>query len=390
MNNLDNQYLDLLKDIRDNGVLKSDRTGTGTKSVFDRTIRFDMKDGYFPLLTTKKIHIKSFVHELLWMLSGDTNIKYLVDNGVSIWTAWPWDNYCKKRDLKKAALKSLIEKSDVHDITLTEIRMLKEELDTMPELTINEFTNKIKSDNLFAEEWGDCGPIYGKQWRQWQGWMTSSNGEIGSIWHDQILRLVHMLKTDPDSRRMIVNSWNVSELDDMLLCPCHYTFQCWTRELTRKEKIDWLFKNCYETGMERAAVEAYWKDEDFHDEYFNVPRRYISLKFTMRSTDCLLGLPFNIAFYGLLLHMLAQCTNMIPDELIFNGGDVHLYINHLEAVEEQLKREPYPLCKLKLNLPDVPKHSNHGDNEMILNYKIEDVEFIDYKSHPAIKAPIAI
>lgn len=349
-NNVDYQYLDLLRDVLENGVVKSDRTGTGTKSIFGKMLSFKMKDG-FPAITTKKLHFKSIVQELLWFIKGNTNIKYLVDNDVSIWNEWPWKNYLTNKNVDE------------------------------PDLTVKEFAFKIKQDAEFAEKWGDCGPIYGKQWRNWETFESDGTGYASTSEPiDQISKLIHQLKTNPDSRRLMVSAWNVNDLDKMLLMPCHYGFQCWTRELTRKEKIDWLFENCYETGLERSIVEATWGDEDFHDEYYNVPKRALSLMYTIRSNDLFLGCPYNIVSYSLLLHMLAKSVNMIPDELKTIIGDSHIYLTHIDAVNEQLKREPYPLCRLLLK--------NNKTN--IFDYNVDDFEFINYQSHPTIKAPIAI
>ena len=341
---VDTQYQGLLHYIKAFGVKKSDRTGTGTTSVFGQTMRVDMQAG-FPLLTTKKMHTKSIVHELLWFLKGSTNIKYLVDNDVSIWTEWPHQKYVKE----------------------------------VEPISIEEFSKRIKSDEDFAKKHGELGPVYGKQWTKWHTYFDPNfNWKPGE--YNQIQQLIDDLKNNPDSRRMIVNAWNVGEVDQMLLPPCHYAFQCWTRELTRKEKIDWLFAHAYETGMERKVVEASWADEDFHHPYYNVPRRAVSLMWQQRSVDVFLGLPFNIASYGLLLEMIAQCTNMIADHLIFNGGDCHLYSNHMEAVEKQLMNIPKDLCRVRLN-PNVKN---------IFDFKYEDITFVGYESHGPIKAHIAV
>jgi thymidylate synthase len=261
-------YLDLLQDILDHGVKKEDRTGTGTLSVFGRQLRFDLSQG-FPVVTTKKLHLRSIIHELLWFLSGDTNIRYLKENGVSIWDEW-------------------------------------------------------------ADEQGDLGPVYGSQWRSWP---APDGSKI-----DQISRVVEQIKRNPDSRRHLVSAWNVAEVEGMALPPCHYAFQFYAAE-----------------GKLSCLV-------------------------SMRSVDTFLGLPFNIASYALLTHMMAQQCGLEVGDLVWSGGDVHIYLNHLEQVRLQLTREPYPLPKLVIKrMPDS-----------IFDYRYEDFEIVGYESHPAIKAPIAV
>jgi thymidylate synthase len=236
MNNADKAYLELLKEVRENGVIKSDRTGTGTISIFGRSLKFKMSEG-FPLLTTKKIHTKSVIHELLWFLDGGHNIKYLVDNGVNIWNEWPWQNYMKEHENRKLQLTVSMKNADSYIGTAFEVSHMKQRLDEHPALTLEEFITKIKDSEIsgkysaskdsFADVWGELGPVYGKQWRQWQGWVQyeKTDGDyngvgFGSVWHDQILKLIQDLKTNPDSRRLMVNAWNVAEIDSMLLPPC--------------------------------------------------------------------------------------------------------------------------------------------------------------------------
>ncbi len=261
-------YLDLVQDILDNGVHKGDRTGTGTQSVFGRQLRYDLSEG-FPLVTTKRIHLKSVIHELLWFLSGDTNIAYLKENGVKIWDDW-------------------------------------------------------------ADENGDLGPVYGSQWRTWE----APNGEK----IDQIAAVIDSIKNNPDSRRHLVSAWNVAEINHMKLPPCHFAFQ------------------------------------------FYVAEGKLSCMLTMRSVDTFLGLPFNIASYALLTHMIAQQCDLEVGEFIWSGGDVHIYSNHVEQVKTQLTREPFALPKLVIKRKP----------ESIFDYKFEDFEFENYQHHPGIKAPIAV
>ena len=294
-NTLDKQYTDLLQDILDNGVKKETRNG-GTFSVFGRQIRHNMKDG-FPLLTTKKMAWKTMVTELLWFLRGDTNIKYLVDNNCHIWDGDAYRSYCDNYPD--------VEKTFQYEGSNIEVRKMTQE----------EFINQIKTDDEFAKKWGDLGPVYGKQWRSW-------NDNI-----DQISDLIKQLKENPDSRRLLLSAWNPSELDQMVLPPCHYVFQVYTRELSRDERIDLYIKKYGDSGMD------YGKYKD------TIPTREISLMWNQRSVDTLLGLPFNIASYGLLLEIIAKAVNMVPDELIGNLGDVHLYSNHIEQAKEQIGRE---------------------------------------------------
>ena len=309
MNTLDKKYQDLLQDILDNGIQKSDRTGTGTLSVFGRQITHNMKQG-FPALTTKKLAWKQVVSELLWFLTGQTNISFLHKHNNHIWDG----------DYEKSG----------------------------------------RTD-------GDLGPIYGKQWRKWDG----KNGRI-----DQIDDLIRELKTNPDSRRLMVSAWNVGELDQMVLPPCHYGFQVYTRELSVEERLDLASKTYKEL----------FEPFDFHkcdhaeiDELYPVPKRAISLMWNQRSVDTFLGLPFNIASYGLLLQIIANEVDMIPDELIGNLGDVHLYSNHIEQAKEQIGRTSFDLPKLKTDAK-MDGICCNGPDDFILE---------GYQSHPTIKAPLS-
>ncbi len=377
MNNIDKTYQQLLQDILDNGIEKKDRTGTGTISVFGRQIHHKMSEG-FPLLTTKKMHWKSIVTELLWFLRGDTNIKFLLDYDCHIWDGDAYKNY-------------LIEDSKILP------NMSKEKMTELGyRLTKEEFINKIKTDNEFAKVWGELGPIYGKQWRQWQGWMhykkdDGSNG-VGSLWYDQILQLVHSLKTNPDSRRLMVSAWNVAELNQMVLPPCHYGFQLYTRELSIEERLDLASKK-YKMFDPFDFNEV---DHNEIDKLYPVPKRAISLMWNQRSVDTFLGLPFNIASYGLLLEIIAKEVNMIPDELIGNLGDVHLYSNHIEQAKEQISRNPFELPSVQITERNwymheaVKKHLGEKTfSEKILSYRPDCFELINYQSHDKIKAPLS-
>ena len=360
MNKLDKQYQQLLQDIIDYGVEKKDRTGTGTKSIFGYTIRHKMSDG-FPLLTTKKMAWKSIVTELLWFLKGDTNIKYLVDNDCHIWDGDAYKNYVKYWEPNI------------------------EYIDNKPILTQEEFINKIKTDNEFAKKWGELGPIYGKQWRSWD--FPEVNGYFGPI--DQIKILIQSLKTNPDSRRLIVNAWNVGKLHEMVLPPCHYGFQVYTRELSSDERYNLLSESEKKNFI--IAMRPMMSPDDKYDEvhytidnyYEHIPKRAISLMWNQRSVDTFLGLPFNIASYGLLLKIIAKEVNMVPDELIGNLGDVHLYLNHIEQAKEQIDREPFELPKLGMDYREGEYDKNLTD------FVPDDFYLIDYQSHPTIKAPLS-
>jgi thymidylate synthase len=337
MNTLDKKYQDLLQDILDNGVHKSDRTGTGTISVFGRQIIHNMKQG-FPILTTKKVAWKGVVSELLWFLTGQTNISFLLKHNNHIWDGDTYKNYAAKTSM-----------------------------DIDGQYTKEQFIERMQTDNEFAKQWGDLGPIYGKQWRKWDG----KNGRI-----DQIDDLVRELKTNPDSRRLMVSAWNVGELDQMVLPPCHYGFQVWTRELTYSERYKIWFNNNYETGMEYYEGNV----PNFDDSYYEpTPIRAISLMWNQRSVDTFLGLPFNIASYGLLLKIIANEVNMVPDELIGNLGDVHLYSNHIEQAKEQISRESFDLPILKTNAKIDGICCNVPDDFVLERYQ----------SHPPIKAPLS-
>jgi len=332
MNNLDTQYTDLLKSILEYGVIKDDRTGTGTKSIFGYTIRHNMKQG-FPLLTTKKMAWKTIVTELLWFLRGDTNIKFLLDYDCHIWDGDAYKNYVSKVEEYTSTLNVSNDISEFQEVMDSVGNQIKSSV-----LSQEQFINKIKTNDEFAKKWGDLGPIYGKQWRKWQGWMDyhyeDGKKGMGSLWFDQIQRLLTDLKRNPDSRRLMVNAWNVAELDQMVLPPCHYGFQVYTRLLTPHERLGIL----QEKGggrLDGTPLRAGYEDQY---EMFDIPTRAISLMWNQRSVDAFLGLPFNIASYGLLLSLIAKEVNMVPDELIGNLGDTHLYLNHIEQAEEQIGR----------------------------------------------------
>jgi thymidylate synthase len=346
MNSIDTQYQILLQSILDYGVEKSDRTGTGTKSIFGYTIRHKMSDG-FPLLTTKKMPWKTIVTELLWFLKGDTNIKYLLDNGCNIWTGDAYKSYREARPNDRDAY------------------------------TIEEFAEKIKTNPEFAAKYGELGPIYGKQWRSWGAGLLEDKHGLGNI--DQIAKLIEDLKTNPDSRRLMVSAWNVGELNEMVLPPCHYGFQVYTRELSYEEKKLYTYKHF--SNQPQFDLDAF--------EKFNIPSRAISLMWNQRSCDLFLGIPFNIASYALLLTIIAKEVNMIPEELIGNLGDTHLYLNHIEQAKEQIERESYELPTLK-HLKDDSFYKSLSEDQSLYAH-LENTDFIleNYTCHPTIKAPLS-
>ncbi len=304
------QYHDLMRDIKENGVIKTDRTGTGTKSVFGRQVRYDLADG-FPAVTTKKLYFNSVVHELLWFLQGTGNIEYLAQNNVHIWDEWPFKAYLEKNNLPVPEVNS--------DEWKTQMK---------------EFILQVATDHEFAEKWGDLGPVYGVQWRKWP------DGSGGYI--DQIARAIDMIKNTPDSRRIIVSAWNAAEIDEIVriggLPPCHSLFQ------------------------------------------FNVRDGKLDLQLYQRSADTFLGVPFNIASYSLLLAMVAQVTGLKQGEFVHTLADTHLYLNHMEQVDEQLSRTPKELPTLWLN-PDIKD---------IDGFAFNDIKLENYNPDPPIKAPIAV
>jgi thymidylate synthase len=362
MNNLDTQYQALLQDILDNGVKKEDRTGTGTISVFGRQIRHKMSEG-FPLLTTKKMAWKVMVTELAWFLRGDTNIKFLVENGCNIWNGDAYKNFEKWYD-----------------------NMAKTTPFEVPrKFTEEELVKAIKLDPWHAEKFGELGPIYGKQWRSWENFLYDNpDPDSDGFRHqsiDQIQNLINDLKTNPDSRRLMVSAWNVGELGEMVLPPCHYGFQVYTRKLSFAERVMY-----YETTFGRLHFIP--PSPDALDAR-NIPTRAISLMWNQRSVDTFLGLPFNIASYALLLTILAKEVNMIPDELIGNLGDTHLYLNHIEQAKEQMERDSYELPTLKHLKYDSFYESLSENQSLYSHLDNTDFELVNYQSHPAIKAPLS-
>jgi thymidylate synthase len=385
MNKLDLDYQNPLKDILENGIKKDTRNGE-TISVFGRQIRHKMSDG-FPLLTTKKMAWKSVVTELLWFLRGETNIKFLVDNGCHIWDGDAYKNYAKllTRDFQG------------------------------PHYNQKQFIDLIKSNSAFAKDFGELGPIYGKQWRRWGGEFSlhiglERDGSQDKINFkqgiDQIAILINDLKTNPDSRRLMVSAWNVGELDQMVLPPCHYGFQVYTRELDLEKRRSLVTQEMFNQIYNGGGPETLSHSEI---NQWDIPTRSISLMWNQRSIDTFLGLPFNIASYGLLLEIIAKAVNMVPDELIGNLGDCHLYLSdHVEAAKEQLLREPFELPILKFSedfititekykgtytsklTGNTPDYGYYGNLDNVINsLKINDFILENYQSHPKINATLS-
>lgn len=389
------QYHDYLKFILENGIKKEDRTGTGTISIFGYQMRFNLNDG-FPLITTKKLHFKSIVHELLWFLSGDTNIKYLNDNGVKIWDSWA---------IKETKLHGVgwIERTPMYEY-------IKDNTNTSD--SIEDIENYIKNHSFkeiekyynlnleidydereyIIQEVGEVGPMYGKQWTNWE-YKKGDGSYPQTISINQISNVIKQIKNNPDSRRLIVSAWNVADLPDeilspqenvkqgkMALAPCHVMFQFYTTELSLEERYS-FYHNSLSTKEERFKnmnENKYYSHNELDN--LNIPKRKLSCMLTQRSCDSFLGVPYNIASYSLLTHMIAQQCNLEVGEFIWSGGDCHIYTNHIEQVKDQLSRKPYELPKLKINRKP----------ESIFNYKYEDFEIIDYKAHPHIKGVVAI
>ena len=291
------QYQQFLQHILENGIRKEDRTGTGTISVFGYQMRFNLNEG-FPLVTTKKLHVKSIIHELLWFIAGDTNIQYLCKNACNIWNDWPFAKYQKSSDYQGETMK--------------------------------EFATKIANNDAFAKQHGELGPVYGYQWRHWP---DGNGGEI-----DQLTNLIHNIKNNSDSRRHIISAWNVADIEDMTLPPCHSLFQ------------------------------------------FYVIDGKLSCQLYQRSADAFLGVPFNIASYALFTMMIAQVCNLKLGDFVHTFGDAHIYSNHIEQVQLQLLREPYALPQLRIN-PEI---------KSIFDFKYEDFELLNYQSHPHIKGEVAV
>ena len=443
-NNFDKQYLDLLQDVLDNGVTKETRNG-GTLSVFGRQIRHKMSGG-FPAVTTKKLHFKGVVSELLWFLNGRTDLRYLLEHNNFIWVGDAYQSYCKRYwELDERDKIEYGSSYYNHETNEYEFETYSKE----------EFVDYIKTDDEFAKKWGELGPIYGRQWRNWGGYTnelqqtTSYGGSFGGPTHieygnivenevtgiDQIAEVIHKLKTNPDDRGIIVSAWSVSDLPNMTLRPCHNFFQFYTRELSLEERRDEYFER-----LDKPQVLPRSMDSHEYFDSFNIPSRAISLMFNQRSQDVPLGGPYNWVSYALLLEIIAKTVNMVPDELIINIGDTHIYLNQIDGVNEQLgrelsfeerrdlmvkytqdnnllpipyvlpfgeeskkkylevcdkykipkrTREPYPLPTLKHMKTDEFYKSLGEDLSLLSHLTVDDFVLENYKSHPKIYFPLS-
>lgn len=349
MNTLDVDYLKLAEDILSNGVDKNDRTGTGTISVFGRDIKFNFNNG-FPILTTKKISFKNVATELIWFLKGRTDLKFLLDNNCHIWVGDAYKYYTT--NFYTLAYDEQEKYGNISDKYFS-----SNAYPIYNPLNISEFVDRVKNDIDFSNKWGELGPIYGKMWRNWNG-------------IDQIKILIDNLKYNPDSRRLLVMAWNVDELDNVILPPCHYGYQCYSNEMSNIERIK---KFMVYVDTNKLDISSMSLDESM--DYYNFPKRTLSLKFTMRSTDFALGLPYNITSYGLLLEILCNITNMIPSDLICSMGDAHIYKNHIDGILDQVTRTPKPLPKLMIN-----RQLTNVDD-----INLNDFTLLDYNSDDAIK-----
>lgn len=351
----------LFEHILKTGFRKSDRTGVGTISTFGYQCRFDLREG-FPIVTTKKTLFKPAATELIWMLGGwmkeerykgiqRTNILFLLDNDCHIWTEWPYKAYVNKC-------------KHLHSVGVKYSKYLGKDLDI--EFSMKEFEQQIINNHYFAREFGDLGPVYQKQWRDFEGKREAV---------DQLLVMINKLKSNPDDRRNLTSFWNPTELDQMLLPPCHLFHQVWTRELTYSERFQLLVES-----NKPNFTALHDRIEEELDQNNDIPKRALSLQMYQRSSDCFLGVPFDWVFYALLIHMLAQQCNMAPGELIWTSGDTHLYMNSLDQARLVMEREPYPYPNLIIKRKP----------ENIEDYKIDDFEFDNYQHHPFVKVQVAV
>lgn len=365
MSVIDFEYRCVLEDVMSNGIDKNDRTGTGVRSLFGKMAYYDVRGYRVPLLTLKKIHFKSVLVELLWFLTGSDNIKYLCDRDVKIWNDWPYRKFKKARDF-------ILSKKDV-------LRPLNSiaEIDS-----IEKFHEKIKKDAVFAEKWGVTGRIYGAQMTSWRKFeYADEHLDVGSLkvkTVNQLSNVINGINNDPDSRRHVVTMWNPGELDDVVLPPCHYSFQFYSRTMTEKERV-----NQY-----KLSEDVYFKEDKIkHDvtggflDEVNFPKRELSVLFNIRSVDVFLGYPFDIASYGILLNLVALSTNHATGNVIISSGDTHVYRNHFDQVKKLLSREPLQKVPgLKIKRPGVS----------LFELREDDFELLGYESHGKIKAQVAV
>jgi len=376
MNKVDTEYFRIVNDILTNGRLKKNRTGVDTIGIFGAQAKYNVDLNAFPLLTTKKVHWPAIVHELLWFISGSTNIKYLVDNNVRIWNEWAYKKYSDWWE-NRAKFYTSPENME-RDIPAVQENKLTQE----------EFVEKIKFDESFANRWGELGEgTYGGMWRSFP-FYTMDNEFVGSStvtgqgsesWVfgqvDQLQKVIDKLKTNPDDRRMIVSAWHPYWVDHCALPPCHCLFHFHTEELTLEERIDILQKQVGPVNLPKFEM---WIIQKLNEE--NIPHRRLNCLLYQRSVDTALGKPFNIASYALLTAMIAQTVNMVPGMFTHSMGDTHIYVNHIEGLKLQLTREPKKLPRVWLN-PEV---------KSLFDFKYDDIKLLDYEFHPTIKFDVAV
>lgn len=386
MNKVDTEYFRIVNDILTNGRLKKNRTGVDTIGIFGAQAKYNVDLNAFPLLTTKKVHWPAIVHELLWFISGDTNIKYLVDNNVRIWNEWAYKKYSDWWE-NRAKFYTSPENME-RDIPAVQENKLTQE----------EFVEKIKFDESFANRWGELGEgTYGRMWRDFPfftivdktdpstmpkfkslGTKGTYCGDepltfLGRI--DQITKVLEKLKNNPDDRRMIVSAWHPHWVDHCALPPCHCLFHFHTEELTLEERIDILQKQVGPVNLPKFEM---WIIQKLNEE--NIPHRRLNCLLYQRSNDFFLGVPFNIASYSLLTAMIAHVSNMVPGTFTHSHGDAHIYVNHLDQIKLQMSREPKALPSLWLN-PEV---------KSLFDFKYDDIKLLNYDPHPTIKAEVAV
>jgi thymidylate synthase len=394
MNKVDTEYFRIVNDILTNGRLKKNRTGVDTIGIFGAQAKYNVDLNAFPILTTKKVHWPAIVHELLWFISGSTNIKYLVDNNVRIWNEWAFSRYQKVKprlgglllvdellltNQEKRVLASKLEPEDF-DVVDSIKKSIQEKQ--------NKFIDRIKNDVEFAKEWGELGEgTYGGMWRAFPFYTmddefvgsSTVTGQGSESWVfgqvDQLQKVINKLKTNPDDRRMIVSAWHPYWVDHCALPPCHCFLIFNTEELTLEERIEILQKQVGPVNLPKYEM---WIIQKLNEE--NIPHRRLNLMMTIRSNDIFLGKPFNIASYALMVAMMAHVSNMVTGTLTYSIGDAHLYTNHLDQIKLQMSREPMKLPKLWLN-PEI---------KSLFDFKYDDVRLIDYQSHPTIKADVAV
>jgi len=387
MNKVDTEYFRIVNDILTNGRLKKNRTGVDTIGIFGAQAKYNVDLNAFPLLTTKKVHWPAIVHELLWFISGDTNIKYLVDNNVRIWNEWAYKKYTDTC-ISKIPDNELESLSVLSGMSLSDV-------DHLP---MDMFIERIKNDVEFATKWGELGEgTYGGMWRDFPFFTIVDKTDpstmpkfkslgtkgmycgdepltfLGRI--DQITKVLEKLKNNPDDRRMIVSAWHPHWVDHCALPPCHCLFHFHTEELTLEERVDILQKQVGPVNLPKSDV---WIIQKLNED--NIPTRRLNCLLYQRSNDFFLGVPFNIASYSLLTAMIAHVTNMVPGTFTHSHGDAHVYVNHLDQIKLQMSREPKALPSLWLN-PEV---------KSLFDFKYDDIKLLNYDPHPVIKAEVAV